>query len=102
MCKHIQKKEKELPVNLKPHSLTHKNFPRHTLRERERGGEKKKLLVKPKTTSRPLHTHTDTHTTINISNIRKGKTDQSKHTLGKKGEYPHPRPTKGHSDWKQE
>ena len=47
ICIHIQKIEKELPVNLKP-----QNSPMiHTCTQ-------KKLLRKPKTTPTPTHTHT--------------------------------------------
>ena len=60
---------------------TKKISPRHTLTYTQR--RKKKTVSKNQNHS---NARERTHTTINISNIKAGKADQSKHTLGTKGE----------------
>ena len=69
------KKEKYLPVNLKPQ--TPHDTHTHT---------QKKLLVKSKTTPMPTHAHTQLYT-YQIS--KTGKADQSKHTPGKRNNDPY-------------
>ena len=73
-CKKYKIKKKELPENLKqwtPHD-THLRTTKKAVSETQN------------------HSNANTHhTTINILNIKKGKTDQSKHTPGNRNNNPY-------------
>ena len=94
------KKEKELPVNLKPHSPP----PKKNKTQLTHAQRRKITVSEIQNYFHVLLTHTYTQRqTYQIS--MRGKADQSKHTLGKRESNLNinpPESTENHSNWKQE